>query len=167
MADFDRLLQPETLTELLRQRGVLETGEVIGADSDPAPGRGLVSDVSRLALTYSKVAAGEMPRHLFVKRNRTDTHPEFRDAGRHEVAFYRATRNLGGLPTPYCHIAEHDDVTGESLLVTDDLRESHFAQARCPSRRPTGTARCLSMPWLTCTVAFGRTPDLGTASVNA
>jgi len=79
--------------------------------------------------TYSDGAKGDLPQRLFVKAARKDTHPEFANTGRHEVEFYQAAAELGDMPIPRCYSAEYDSATGTSLLITDDLTLTHFAQA--------------------------------------
>ena len=124
--DFLSRLAPARLTESLRRGSALEAGAVIAVrDAGAAAGRGVISEVARLRLTYSPGATGELPQRLFAKASRADLHTELHGLCAHEVELYQAADGLGGLPIPRCYAAEHDPETGETLLLTEDLTETH------------------------------------------
>jgi len=132
-------LSPQRLSDILHQGDALASGKVVTLQAEPVSARGLVSDVARLVITYSPDATGVLPDRLFVKTARKDTHPEFFATGRHEVEFYRAAARLGGMPIPRCYAAEYDAEAGESLLITDDLTNTHFAR---PLPIPPSSEHC-------------------------
>ena len=130
MSEISALLPPSRLSEILRSSGALKSGEVIGVEPGAAiSNRGLVSEVARLNVTYSPDATGDMPKALFMKASREDTHPELRDAARHEAEFYRLAAQLSDLPIPRCYAAEADAGNGRSLLITEDLSDTHYSRA--------------------------------------
>lgn len=134
--DFDTL----TLTHILKQKGTLKNGSVIGvSSSDTAFNKGYVSRVTRLKLEYSADAEGMLPASLFLKMMRDDVHPELRKAGRHEVEFYQVMESQShAVAIPTIYSAEIDD-SDQSHILMQDLSETHFQK---PLPLPPSNRHC-------------------------
>jgi thiamine kinase-like enzyme len=115
---------PEWLTDVLRKRGALTTGQVISVDSDTSTPFGSV--VSHLNLRYSGDAPPTAPARLFLKRGGNAQGIENR--GKPEVAFYSAVMESGErLPIPQCYDAVYSDETGQFHVLLEDLSDTHVA----------------------------------------
>jgi aminoglycoside phosphotransferase (APT) family kinase protein len=88
---------------------------------------GFISDVAILRATYSPDAGDHLPQRLFLKRTKPELHPEYRQAGEHEVRFYSQVAPAAhDLPVPACYYASWDAATSHATLLLPDLSASHF-----------------------------------------
>lgn len=116
-------MTPDGLTEILHSSGALQQGSVI--EIQTAQNEAFNSSVQHLVVRYSPEASPLLPTALLLKRN-VDT-DWGKEAGRSEVAFYQliaqdAQRFPMIIP---CVVATYDEQTGNSLLLLQDLRETH------------------------------------------
>jgi aminoglycoside phosphotransferase (APT) family kinase protein len=134
-------LTPELLTELLTAGGALRAGRVTAVTpAQEAVRQGFVSNASRVEVTYSPDAAGDLPRGLFLKVTRPDLHPEYRQVGRHEVAFYTEVLHTPhDLPVARCYHGEWDAGAGQGALLLADLTPTHMQR---PLPLPPGPQQC-------------------------
>ncbi len=116
-------MTPDELTEILYQSGALQQGRVI--EIQTAQNEAFNSSVQHLVVRYSPDATPFLPAALLLKRN-IDT-DWGKEAGRSEVAFYQlAARHMQRLPMIIPHFAAtYDEKTGNSLLLLQDLSETH------------------------------------------
>ncbi len=116
-------MTPEELTEILYHSGALQQGSVI--EIQAAQNEAFNSNVQHLVVRYSPDASPSLPTALLLKRN-VDT-DWGREAGRDEVAFYQlAAQHTQRLPMIIPHfVATYDEQTGNSLLLLQDLSETH------------------------------------------
>ncbi|MFL5733420.1 MAG: hypothetical protein ACJ78Q_09470 [Chloroflexia bacterium] len=119
---------PGWLTELLRERGVLGRGRVVGVESRASTAWNSFS--YHLEVRYSEDAPEEAPRRLFLKMSRE---PEW---GREEVLFYRVVREEGAearLPMLVpCYDAVYSEEDGNSHLLLADLSDTHLTPITKP-----------------------------------
>ncbi|UCC17643.1 MAG: phosphotransferase [Dehalococcoidales bacterium] len=118
----------EWLTDVLRQAGSLQRGEVIGVRVISESSN--TAKIGRLTLTYSDIVPSTTPTHLFLKVS--DPHSKTPVVGseqrRCEVEFHNSIATL--MPDPpviRCHHAVYCEETGISNLIFDDVSETHFA----------------------------------------
>ena len=133
-------LTPKRMTAMLRDGGHLVAGEVADVTTTTDGFRqGSVADVFRATLTYTTDAHGTLPSSVFVKLSRLDGHHEHRNAGAHEVAFYRAMQGTDtGIPIPTIYGADaHPD--SRTHIVMQDLTDTHFQQ---PLPVPPSNRQC-------------------------
>ena len=113
------------LTAVLRKSGALTTGHVVAFAADG--GTGHWSQNAQLALTYSRDAQGECPRHLFLKLVNTDLGDgEFFLPS--EVNYY--TRDYVDLPTAplvRCYNGVYDVAKHRYHLLLADMSATHKA----------------------------------------
>jgi len=114
-------LSPAWLTEALRESGILPNGTVSSVSLTPIT-KWNVASVSRIELGYDSSTPPHAPASMFAKL-RAEPDP-LADVFPGEVAFYRSCRQAG-LPVPDCYVAINDDHAGRSLLLLEDLSESH------------------------------------------
>jgi hypothetical protein len=118
------------LTEVLRRNSALTAGVVVAVNLEQ--NAAFNSSIARLQAEFSSDAAPALPSRLLVKLNADG-------GGELEVAFYRLAREQ---PTPVpglvrCFAAEYDAHTGHSVLVLEDLSQTHVT--------PTVRARVLAL----------------------
>src|SRR5450759_2550933 len=116
-------LTPEWLTAVLRESGVLREGEVREVKSETTGA--FNSRTSHLFLRYSPGAAPGLPTHLILKKNNHETW--WIEAGAEEVKFYSLIASLRDHPpiTVPCYAAAHDEQSGESYLLLQDMSKTH------------------------------------------
>jgi thiamine kinase-like enzyme len=117
---------PQWLTVLLRERGVLTTGQVVAVDDRPSTAWN--SRAFHLALRYSGDAPTHAPRRLFLKLN---LQPEW---GRAEVSFYQyVISERADLPMLVrCYDAAYSAEDGRSHLLLADASDTHFTPVTKP-----------------------------------
>lgn len=111
------------LTDVLRQAGLLEAGEVTAVEEHKSDA--FNSQLTFLRLSYSTDAPPDLPTRFVLKRNiAADWAVE---AGAEEVKFYKLVATLPDHPPvlPPCYVAEYDEASGSSNLLLADLSESH------------------------------------------
>lgn len=116
-------VSPEWLTNALRQSGVLLEGRVVSVEH--SANAAFHSAASHLQVAYSADATGNMPRHLFIKRNLAE--PWAVRAGAREVAFYQVANTMVpplSMLVP-CYGASFDTTSGDSWLLLRDISETH------------------------------------------
>ncbi len=114
---------PDWLTEALRRAGILESGRVVGVDTDTSRPFGAI--VSRLKVHYSGDAPANVPTLLFLKTGDPETHHQWPERGKREVEFYGAipASDYGKLPLARCYgVGWSED--GYHLLL-DDVSATH------------------------------------------
>ena len=113
---------PAWLTEQLQANGRLNrSGCVTAISLEPNP----VWNVAETAfLTLEGTQLGSLPIRLFAKLTRSADALERFMPGEH--AFYSSSR-ASALPVPCCYLALRDEETGGSLILLEDLRETHRA----------------------------------------
>jgi hypothetical protein len=114
---------PCWLTGQLQQAGVLPQGRVVAVRS--RANAAFNSRLTHLELDYSVAAPAAAPRRLVAKQSLPE--PWAVTAGLREVEFYRS---MASLPAPLpgivpCYAALHDPQTGHSILLLQDLSDSH------------------------------------------
>lgn len=116
-------ITPEWLTAVLRQSGVLRTGEVTAFEK--ATTGAFNSHTSRLFLRYSPAAPLEAPTRFILKQNTQEAWAK--EAGLEEVKFYRLVTSLQDHPAVIvpCYVAAYDEPSGNSYLLLLDLSETH------------------------------------------
>jgi hypothetical protein len=130
---------PSWLTQVLRQGGYLERGEVVAVrpgDRGRATASGPGFDPShRLAVSYSDDAPPSAPRQLYLK---TYDEAIYAQAGRLEVTFYTAIApEMPYPPAAHCYHAAYDAETGAFHLLLQDVSETHRAvHPESPAPRP-------------------------------
>jgi phosphotransferase family enzyme len=125
---------PGRLTDLLREAGVLPGGRVADVATETARDT-LISRIVRLRLTYDPPAPTG-PTHVFVKTERENADPRWRDFVRKEVDFYRHAAPdtpAGLLPRCYEAVAEPD---GAWRLMLEDLTTTHEVLGEWPLPPP-------------------------------
>jgi len=123
MTSIPSAAAPARLTELLRRAGVLDRGEVVDVAVETSRDT-WISHITRLRLTYGSPADGG-PAHVFVKSQRDDVDPAWREFGHKEVSFYNLV--AGATPgdlLPRCYEASADPA-GPWHLMLEDLTASH------------------------------------------
>ena len=112
------------LTDRLIAAGEIVDGKVTAFDSSlVGEGAGLMSTVHRVTLTYEPGVDG--PASVIAKFT-TDS-PGNRELGlssaiyERETNFYRQVAPHGIVPAPRCFASEYDPVSGESVLLLEDL----------------------------------------------
>jgi thiamine kinase-like enzyme len=116
-------VSPEWLTNALRQSGVLAKGRVVSVEQ--RANSAFNSAACHLRAIYSADATGNMPRHLFIKRNLAE--PWAVRAGAREVAFYQVASAMApplSMLVP-CYGASFDATSGDSWLLLRDVSETH------------------------------------------
>ena len=140
------------LTDVLRQAGVLATGQVTSIDRADThlPG---ISQFTRLHVHYDPVAPPAAPAELFLKRS-----PPIGDAlqpfmRNQEVAFYQLVGEYAPeLPLARCYDAASDAATGAYHVLLADLTATHSAgvagmcRPRWPRASNSSTRSRRSMP---------------------
>jgi hypothetical protein len=118
---------PEWLTEVLRRRGRLERGSVATVRAASSSTL-IVSEVSRLEVSYTPDATRGAPASLFLKLSRPVFQPEAaKDHSRMELEFYSSVAPLmPDAPVPFCYDAAFDPVTRAAHLLLEDLTGTHF-----------------------------------------
>jgi hypothetical protein len=118
---------PERLTQLLREKGYLDRGNVI---SVAKVSRGTpVSIISHLTLAYSDDALQSAPARLFLKTAKS----EYGARGKREVEFYNTIAPLiADAPVVHCYDAAICSNADQFHILLDDLSETHFqTDLRC------------------------------------
>jgi aminoglycoside phosphotransferase (APT) family kinase protein len=123
-----RDVTPAVVTDILTACGVLRTGTVTAVTLDmESSQKGFVSNVATFQLSYSSGVEEAVPQRLFLKVTKPDLHPEYRQAGQHEVSFYTTLSPAAhDLPVARCYYAEWDAATSHAALLLADLSQSHF-----------------------------------------
>jgi thiamine kinase-like enzyme len=113
----------EWLTAILRQSGVLHQGEVETVEREVTGA--FNSRTSRLLLRFTTDAASDIPTHLILKQNNQEAWGI--EAGAEEVKFYNLVASLRDHPpvTVPCYAAAHDERSGDSYLLLQDVSETH------------------------------------------
>ncbi len=116
-------MTPDELTEILHSSGALQQGSVI--EIQTAQNEAFNSNVQHLVVRYSPDASPLLPTALLLKRN-VDT-DWGKEVGRSEVAFYQLiAQDAHRFPMIIsCVVAIYDEQTGNSLLLLQDLSETH------------------------------------------
>lgn len=114
---------PGWLTAVLRQAGVIESGEVIAVETLTTGA--FNSHTSHLTLTYSNDAVTDAPEHLVLKCNIGAAWGI--EAGQDEVKFYQLIQSFPTYPPAIapCYAAECDEQSGDSYLLLQDLSATH------------------------------------------
>ena len=141
-------ISAEWLTAALSGSGVLDRGEAVAVRVTFSKTL-QVSQVAHLEIEYSPDGSPAAPRKLFLKlslqNGSTETHPNIRNS---EIDFYRTVASK--TPSPElmnCYHASLASETGESVLLLEDLSETHFQspQKRAPSLEYSRSAiECLA-----------------------
>lgn len=121
-------ITPAWLTQALRQSGRLPRGEVRTAHVEAEST--YTATVARLSLSFTADAPPDAPRRLFLKLSRPASGQTVvgRAQYRHEVDFHkRVAAMMPHPPFVHCHQAEFDERSGASMLLFDDVSETHFA----------------------------------------
>lgn len=119
-------LTSQWLDSALRTSGALVTGRVRSVVVTPfAVGVGLMSQVARLDVTYDPNHDPELPA-TFVVKLAAATRPNRAMALEYglyerEVRFYRELATTVGISTPRAYVADHDPLSGDMVLVLEDL----------------------------------------------
>ncbi len=121
MLDAAEEATPAWLTGVLWGAGALRRGNVIAVECQST--KAFNSTTTHLHLTYDDGADPQAPRRLILKLALPDAWA--RRAGAAEVAFYKAVANRGLRMLAGCLVADHDPVSGRSLLLLHDLDETH------------------------------------------
>ena len=117
---------PVRLTALLRERGVVDHGQVTSVERNKSFAWN--SSSYHLELGYSDDAPGGAPTRLFLK---ISLHPEW---GKEEVEFYRFVQDKrADLPMlVHCYDAAYSTEDGMSHLLLADLSATHFTPITKP-----------------------------------
>jgi hypothetical protein len=111
--DIDQI-EPAWLTRVLRERGVLTSGQVVAARKQPV--RANTATAALLEIDYSGEASPSAPKRLFVKLS----------GRRIEVEFYnRIAPDMPQSPAPRCYDAVFSAEAGRSHLLFEDLSATH------------------------------------------
>ncbi|HVF67909.1 MAG TPA: phosphotransferase [Pyrinomonadaceae bacterium] len=131
---------PEWLTSILRRRGFLERGSVVAVRAASSSTL-LVSNVSRLEVSYTPDASRDAPASLFLKLSLPVFQPEaVKDSSRMEVEFYSSVApEMKDPPVPACFDAAFDPATNRAHLLLEDLSATHFQP---PSPLPPSETHC-------------------------
>jgi len=119
-------IEPEWLTGILRENGVLPDGEVASVDVEPLSGKGLTSVLARLHVSYRYAGAGA-PVTMIVKFSCAS---ELRDIMRllhtyeREVCFYREIADRVSLRTPRCYYSAFDPETADHVLLLEEISDA-------------------------------------------
>ncbi len=125
---------PKWLTDSLRKAGFLNRGRVLNI-ANTLTKRLVLSEVSRLEISYSLDAPSTAPSNLFLKIST----PEFSRVAlsehrEKEVEFYNLiAREMNDPPVIRCYEADYSPESGTYYLLLDDLSETHF-QTASPQR---------------------------------
>jgi hypothetical protein len=114
-------MNPDWLTDALREKGVLETGRVSSVKSTSTNHQS--SLIYFLNINYTADAPETAPKTLFLKLSRPERLPL--TAG--EVEYY--TKILAQMPhkiTPICYAAEFDSEKGAYHILMEDVSETHI-----------------------------------------
>jgi hypothetical protein len=117
-------LTREWLTRQLRGAGVLPVGEVLGVTQ--RANAAFNSQIVHLELAYDPDAPTSAPRQVLLKTNLPE--PWAVTAGAREVAFYQLVNRMD-IPLPMivpCYASLHDDRTGQSVILMQDISDSHY-----------------------------------------
>lgn len=147
-------LDPATLTRLLAPRhpSVRVTNvRVVATEAG-------TTDRARLELASEGTPVETLPAHLFVKLAPRDTATRLfvtmMGLGANEVRFYDELRDRVAVRTPRAHVAVADPLSGDFVLVLDDLAAAgcSFASAAEPCTLATAqammrTLAALHAPW--------------------
>ena len=113
------------LTTALHESGLLTRGRVLAAQLEMLRGaKGVMGLIARLSLDYDR-AEQTAPHTLIAKFSASDL--AIRSLGnalglyKREVHFYRELAERVAVQTPRCYFAAIDPVSGESLLLLEDL----------------------------------------------
>lgn len=116
-------IDPEWLTQVLRNAGDLPTGRVVDFDAT-AVGNGLVADSYRFILAYADAPpgapaslVGKFPSHDPVSRKSGTDHQLYV----REIAFYREMAATVAIRTPRVYAAQIDPRTDDFVLMLADL----------------------------------------------
>ena len=110
-------MNADELTEILKKSGVLKTGKVVQVLNRSEQSN--TARLSRLIVTYSKKAKGELPEALILKTYSGNDH------GTSELEFYtRIASAISEAPVPRCFLAEEVPGGGYRLLL-EDFSETH------------------------------------------
>lgn len=110
-------MNAEELTEILKNSGVLKTGKVVQVLNRNEESN--TARLSRLIVTYSKKAKGDLPEALILKTYSGNDH------GTLELEFYtRIAPAIAEAPVPRCFLAE-ETIGGGYRLLLEDLSETH------------------------------------------
>jgi hypothetical protein len=134
-------ITPAVLTDILIQCGVLRSGAVTAVTLEmESSHKGFISNVATFHVTYSHDAGINAPQRLFLKITKPDLHPEYRQAGQHEVTFYTTILPAAhDLPIARCYFAAWDETNRHAALLLADLSQSHMQR---PSPLPPGPHQC-------------------------
>lgn len=116
-------ITPAWLTAVLRQSGILGTGEVV--DVAMRKTGAFNSQTSHLALHYSDDAPDELPAQLVLKRNIESEWGV--EGGADEVHFYNVIAALPDHPAVIipCYAAAYDETSSNSYLLLQDMSATH------------------------------------------
>jgi thiamine kinase-like enzyme len=114
---------PAWLSAVLRQAGILSSGEVTAIQIIPTGAFNSITN--RLRVRYSPDSTPSAPQQLVLKQNTSQDWSIA--AGIDEVSFYQLVREPGDHPpvVPPCYAAAYDPSTGRSYLLLQDLSETH------------------------------------------
>ena len=118
-------LEPEWLTQALRNSGILGEASVTGYSVETiTEGQGFMNQLFRLSPQYDRVSA-DLPDTVIVKLPSAD--PVLRTVfsrlrqNRREVRFYQKLAGNEHLPGPGCYYAGVDATTGLTVLALEDM----------------------------------------------
>ncbi|MFL6546584.1 MAG: phosphotransferase [Candidatus Udaeobacter sp.] len=116
-------ISPAWLTEVLRQSGALQQGEVEAVEYQKTDA--FNSDTFHLVLRYSGEVSPAPPTQLILKRNTSESWS--REAGAEEVKFYMLVASLPDPPSAIipCYAAAYDEASGNSYVLLLDLSATH------------------------------------------
>lgn len=124
--------QPERLTQILQQAGVLEPAASVHTVAVESSRPTILSRIIRVRLSYDH-PPGLAPETLILKTGLPDRMGGGWNAGRQEVAFY--TQVAGSLTppiTPRCFDAHWDAQTNAWHLLLEDLTDTHSTPTTWP-----------------------------------
>lgn len=128
------------LTHVLRESGSLPSGEVaqLRITSDAS----YTSNIARLHVSYTASAPADAPARLWLKLARLDAEQRVVGAEQRqrEVLFYQqVAARMPYAPVIRCYHAAFDDATSASLLLFEDVSDTHAAGR---STIPPDPAQC-------------------------
>ncbi len=137
-------LTPEWLTGALRRAGCLVSTHVTSVESTPlGDGRGLMSHMARLRLSYDAPAHGA-PDSLIVKL--PPESESSRSVGvqlgffEREARFYTELATRTAIRVPRCYFSRYEPADGSFLTLLEDLSYARFGDAEGACSIDDGTA---------------------------
>ena len=114
---------PRWLTAVLREEGLLNSGEVLTITSEETGA--FNSSTQRLTIQYSNDATPKLETKMVLKRNTLEAWAI--EAGAEVVKFYQLVATLHPSPPALvpCYASAYDSSSGNSYLLLQDLSETH------------------------------------------